>query len=445
MKDQSDPCGPNNIESIGDAPYAADRARLAGLVMGRRRLFARETQLQRERTILSVNLGQDDPLVAALDQRLALSEARKRSVGAEVQKAQQEAPSIDEGVFTLFGRVTKEGNGQPGLEVAATNADGATIATGCTDDIGAYQINLDTQGTVSLTVYTLDGEKLLTDDRQYEALPGVTHQRILDLDPDARPDPCDKGSSDVSIVVPDVVDRREKEAVKILRSVGLQIGQITKEPDPKRSGRVIAQDPTAKSEVDRGTPVNMTIGDDVQVEVPEVVGMAEDQAVRVLAAVELKVGSRSTKVDPQNAGRVIDQDPGKGSKVDRGTPVALTIATADEVEVPRLIGRPLSGAKTTLTKAGLELGEVDRVATKKGWVDVVMRQKPENDVVVERGSSVSVTVGAEDTLEDIEVDKPTGDPRPSGPTCRLRRAFQQRRDRTRRAVKADRHTRHHLG
>ena len=91
--------------------------------------------------------------------------------------------------------------------------------------------------------------------------------------------------------------------------------------------------------------------------VPEVVGKQYDAAKSYLESFGLKVQDPPTYVvSDKAAGTVLSQDPAKGTKVDNGATIVLTVAKArPTVDVPPLKGLTVAQAQTALQAVGLQL------------------------------------------------------------------------------------------
>jgi eukaryotic-like serine/threonine-protein kinase len=143
----------------------------------------------------------------------------------------------------------------------------------------------------------------------------------------------------------------------------------------------------------------------VQITVPPIVGEDRADAERILTNRGLEVGD-ITRVpatdESQEPGTVLEQDPVAGEKVDRGTPVDLTIVEAPElVEIPDLEGATLEEAQAALTEAGLEpVGPVEEPSDTVDEGRVTRSDPPAGDEV-EPNSEVTIFVST--GLEQVTV------------------------------------------
>jgi len=92
-------------------------------------------------------------------------------------------------------------------------------------------------------------------------------------------------------------------------------------------GDVISQSPTGGSEIARGSTVTITVSTGKpQVSVPNVVGMKEAKANSTVSRAGLTPVREEREVtDPAQDGVVIEQRPGSGSEVDKGSQVVIVV------------------------------------------------------------------------------------------------------------------------
>ncbi|MGH2824528.1 MAG: PASTA domain-containing protein, partial [Thermoleophilaceae bacterium] len=108
--------------------------------------------------------------------------------------------------------------------------------------------------------------------------------------------------------------------------------QESEEPE----GEVIAQDPSAGTELEHGSTVTITVSTGIeQIVVPDVVGIGAGDAERQLRAEGLRPVRRESAVsDPAQDGQVIDQRPSAGVEVARDREVVIVVgAFAEEEEL----------------------------------------------------------------------------------------------------------------
>ena len=178
-----------------------------------------------------------------------------------------------------------------------------------------------------------------------------------------------------TVAVPNIVGRTVPEAEKLLKEVGLKLGQRSEKPgDPV--GTVLDQSPAAGTRVSPDSAVNIVIAiapPDDRIVVPELVGKSLKDAETILKKVGLRVGRVSFR-DDDRVDQVLEQAPKAGDRVAKDTAVDLIVGRARDVErtkVPRVTGQTLPGAAEILEAARLKFGEVSGAQEGK-----VTQQKP---------------------------------------------------------------------
>jgi serine/threonine-protein kinase len=128
------------------------------------------------------------------------------------------------------------------------------------------------------------------------------------------------------IAVPNVVGQPAQTAQQLLQQAGFQVSVQSEASDSVPSGRVTRTDPGANAKVKKGSAVTMFVSTGPQmVEVPNVVGRTQAQAVQTLQAAgfQVFVAQQATN-NPAENGRVLAQNPERG-QVPRGSGVTLTV------------------------------------------------------------------------------------------------------------------------
>jgi len=135
------------------------------------------------------------------------------------------------------------------------------------------------------------------------------------------------------VAAPSVVGLSRDSAEAQISDSGL-VPAVQEQESEEPEGEVIAQDPSAGTELERGSTVTITVSTGVeQVVVPDVVGLQARDAERQLRAEGLVPVRRETEVtDPAQDGQVIDQRPGTGVEVDRGREVLIVVGALVEEE-----------------------------------------------------------------------------------------------------------------
>jgi penicillin-binding protein 1A len=129
--------------------------------------------------------------------------------------------------------------------------------------------------------------------------------------------------------VPDVVGMEEDEAIEVLEDRDFRVRtEVVEHYEP--AGTVVEQNPEGGASVWVGSLVLLRIsdgrGDPPKVEVPNVIGMTKEEAEAALedAGFRVQVRPRET-IDPDQEGKVVEQDPSGGTEVDPESRVRIYI------------------------------------------------------------------------------------------------------------------------
>ncbi|WP_433622866.1 PASTA domain-containing protein [Nocardia sp. CA-120079] len=129
------------------------------------------------------------------------------------------------------------------------------------------------------------------------------------------------------VEVPDVVGKTKADATEKIQAVGLTADIAEQSSAAVAAGKVIATDPAAKSKVDKGSAVNVTVSTGpAPIPVPDVTKKPRADALSALTAAGLKakvVEQTDTKIAD---GAVISTDPAAKTEVAKDTVVTVTVS-----------------------------------------------------------------------------------------------------------------------
>jgi beta-lactam-binding protein with PASTA domain len=223
---------------------------------------------------------------------------------------------------------------------------------------------------------------------------------VLDQDPAAGTSVDARTAVDVtlssgptSITVPDVKGLPEADAVAVLSDAGLVVASTEQKTNASvPAGEAVKTAPPAGSEVDAGSSVVLTISrGPKQVEVPDIVGLSQADAVAALEAAEVTAGDRSeANDDAVAAGGVVAQDPEAGAAVDKGTPIDYVVSlgptaaphgAGGSLESPAVIGQLDAVAAAIPTVRELEVGQMpyDAISAKDQRSQLASRSEDLHD------------------------------------------------------------------
>lgn len=193
------------------------------------------------------------------------------------------------------------------------------------------------------------------------------------------------------VKVPDVVELTEDEAREKLEAAGFQVA-VDDRPSKKDEGDVVDQDPDAGERLEEGETVTITVSSGVrQVEVPDVEGMALQEAQEAIEAEGLKVGEITRVESEEEPGTVLDQSPPSGTEVDVDSKVDLDVAESPVVIVPDVINQSEESAVAEIERLGLT-ATVDSDPSNDVDEGFVIAQEPDPGTEVEPGDEVLILV-----------------------------------------------------
>lgn len=146
--------------------------------------------------------------------------------------------------------------------------------------------------------------------------------------------------------------------------------------------------------------------DSNMVQVPTVLNLTEDEAVKLLEEKHLKANvSRYAQSNNYEDGKVMEQDPSPKTKVKKNSTVNLVISQGKEVKVPDLSGLTLEQAEEKLKELDLSLGKTSTQYSDSVEKDKIIDQDPRKKEKVQAGSEVDVTVslGKKDDTENVTI------------------------------------------
>lgn len=132
-------------------------------------------------------------------------------------------------------------------------------------------------------------------------------------------------------IVPNLSNIDLDKVEDILSKSNLSLGKVERKYDDKvDENKIISQSVNFGEEVEKGTKIDIVVSrgkEDKKVEVPDLMGKTEAEAIKILYDSGLAVGKTEKKADNQKAGTVIWQSYGKGVKVDAETKIDIVISS----------------------------------------------------------------------------------------------------------------------
>ncbi|MDQ3888952.1 MAG: Stk1 family PASTA domain-containing Ser/Thr kinase [Actinomycetota bacterium] len=157
---------------------------------------------------------------------------------------------------------------------------------------------------------------------------------------------------------------------------------------------VVGQKPKPGERVVEASVVTLTVSKGQEpVSVPNVVGMPREQAEAALTANGFDV-TRETVPSDEDKGIVVDQDPGAGAAVPKGSTVTIEVSEGPRTtSVPDVVGESRKDAERKLGQAGFGVRVRVEPTTDPAADGHVVDQNPAGGVQADPGSTVTIAVG----------------------------------------------------
>lgn len=207
----------------------------------------------------------------------------------------------------------------------------------------------------------------------------------------------------IEVEVPNVMGMYIEEANTLVAHEGLQLEVIDSTYSKKVPlGTIVEQTPVANSHCKHGRPIYVIINSKTvrQVPLPDLHDISYRQAEATLRSLNLGVGNciyepseyRDLVLDVRKGGKSLQP----GERLDEGSLVTLVIGKGRsnaKVDVPNIIGRSLTGARSTLLSKYLTLGMIaydEDPTPETASLYVVYKQEPAAGTVLYEGSRVDL-------------------------------------------------------
>jgi tRNA A-37 threonylcarbamoyl transferase component Bud32 len=140
------------------------------------------------------------------------------------------------------------------------------------------------------------------------------------------------------------------------------------------------------------TPLGET-GQPAGVEVPDVEGLTEEQARQGLAGFEVDV--RRQESSAADAGKVMEQSPAAGKRVEKGSRVVIEVGDGPApMKVPDVVGLSTSEAEVALDEANLTVGLQREIPSETAAEGVVIEQGLPAGAEVKPGTAVNLGISS---------------------------------------------------
>ncbi|MFD7298828.1 Stk1 family PASTA domain-containing Ser/Thr kinase [Streptomyces sp. NPDC059897] len=223
---------------------------------------------------------------------------------------------------------------------------------------------------------------------------------VMDSDPGSSDRIRNGGTVDLTVSrgsktvkVPDLAGTPLGTAKSELKKRDLEPGMTTKKfSEQIAKGSVISTDPGAGETRKAGSAVALVVSKGSPVDVPDVTGESEQDAIADLEDAGLKAEISTKRVNSEeDKGSVARQSPAEGKQLAEGDTVTLTISKGPVmVEVPDVTDLKVDEAKARLSAAGFEVEENRGLLGLFG--DTVRSQSVEGGDEAPKGSSITITI-----------------------------------------------------
>lgn len=206
------------------------------------------------------------------------------------------------------------------------------------------------------------------------------------------------------VKVPSVVGKDENAAKSAITAAGLTVGTVSEaSSDTVESGLVISQSPSANSETESTGKVNIVLSSGPnKKKVTDVIGHESSRAQSELAGDGFKVEVKETYSDDMRAGLVVSTSPDRGTYVQPGSTVTITVSKGrEQVTIPSVsVGMTYEEAVEALNDAGFK-GTVKEATEYSASVGngFVTRYSPSKTVDPDGTVTIYVSLGTQSTTE----------------------------------------------
>ena len=205
----------------------------------------------------------------------------------------------------------------------------------------------------------------------------------------------------------DVRQYSSDDAQRYLKTAKL-VPRISSIYDASPKGTVLSQKPAAGTSVPIHSSVALVVSLGMRpVEAPDLVSLSLADARAAAAARHLKlaIGERDPS-DSIPADVVTSQSPQGGSQIERDGTIDVVISSgAPQITVPYVGGKSASDAVAALGALGIAT-TIEYVVDSSADVGTVLKQTPEPNIAVRKGSAVTLAVAVPGTVPDVSGKSP---------------------------------------
>jgi eukaryotic-like serine/threonine-protein kinase len=292
------------------------------------------------------------------------------------------------GVAALVAFALTRSSGDPNSACETASSGGVSVPDG---------ISLDTEAATQLMQSKDFGARI-------NPVPSAaTRGQVVEQDPI----PTDRGGGKVKeaclvtlnisggpavVAVPSVAGLTLAEATKRLENSGFKVTTEDRFSNSVPKGSVIGTEPAAATQLSTSQVVTVLVSRGTnQVAVPSVVGLDDQAALAALQDAGLS-GVLVQRDSTEPEGKVLNQSPGAGKLVARGSQVTI-FASTGAITVPDVVGQDRKTAVTALKKAGFTAAVTEETTDDPTQVGRVISEFPPGGSRGRRGDTVTISVG----------------------------------------------------
>lgn len=281
-----------------------------------------------------------------------------------------------------------------------------------------YQVPDLTNMTLDEAREALESNELkLSDDIEFEASDEVEEDHIIRSKPGFNQFvkkgreikvTVSSGTEDTEKAVPDVENRTQEEAEKMIKEAGLKCKAVEKYSETIQYGYVISQSPKAKTKVADGYTVTIYVSADVEdpdaeVTVPKLTGYSEMDARTMLSQLGL-MGNVKVQESTASEGTVIEQSPAAKSSVKKGSTVNLTVS-AGHTPTPETDATPapVMKKKTLTITIPEDSDETVNIRVVANGKEIYNKNHAKSEVTVDIPVQASKDASVQAYINDVKV------------------------------------------
>ena len=197
-------------------------------------------------------------------------------------------------------------------------------------------------------------------------------------------------------IVPELLGSTPEQARVIAESRGLLLVVGGEEESEEYADNLVCrQTPLPGSVVGNKSAVTIFVSKGSSIiALPDLIGQSLSEATVVLSNLGLKVGEvKSEENNEIEKDKIASTFPRAGTSVKKGDMISVVLSLgAQEIAVPRLIGKSLSSAKRIVEENGFTVGRVSYELSAEFNVGIVMRQRPGAGTKARKGSAIDLIV-----------------------------------------------------